>query len=709
MKKGLIIIAFLLSFLPEAFASNPEKARWIWYPGDMEVWLHAQVANRRQERGEFYPPFWRMDSPYRLVRFEKSVELKEPETICIFAEGRFQFRVNGEIIHDYDHRNIHLPAGKINLSVLVDNPSAFPSLFIQGKTVCTDDSWRVTNQNNQFCPVASGNFTDPAQPPSSFHLEYRPVTSVVLERQPNAMLVDFGRETFGKVIAEGVKGKGQLRLFYGETKQEAQAKTLAETYDYRKINSATPGNDTTAARAFRYIYAEWDPAVSLGHVSALYEYLPLNDRGSFSCSDTLLNRIYEVSLYTLHLNTREFHLDGIKRDRWVWSGDAYQSYLMNFYTFFDQDVNKRTFYALRGHDPVETHINTILDYSFYWMIGLYDHFLYTGDTAFIRQIYPKTKSLMKFCLDRTNANGLVEGLPGDWVFIDWADMDKGGEISFQQLLLARSLEALAMSARLAGDEVYANDCRQRSEKIREMINAVFWNDQKHAFVHNRKNEVLSETVTRYANMFAVLFGYASDAQKQQIREHVLLNDQIQKITTPYMKFYELASLCEIGEQEKALHFVRDYWGGMLKLGATSIWEAYDPEQTGDQHYAMYGRPFGKSLCHAWGANPVYLFGKYLLGVKPTEAGYRSYVIEPTLAGLEWIEGKVPTPKGDISVYMNKKEIRIKAVPGGCTLRIKSRKTPRVAPGLEVTQKGNGVYDIRLAQTTDEQLIRYWPE
>ncbi len=706
MKKELIIITFLLSFLSEAFASNPGKARWIWYPGDMEVWLHSQVANRRQERGEFYPPFWRMDSPYRLVRFEKSAELEEPETIRIFAEGRFQFRVNGEIIHDYDHRNIHLPAGKLNLSVLVDNPSAFPSLFIQGKTVYTDDSWCVTAQNNQFCHVASGSYTDPGLPPSSFHLEYRPITPAVLEWQSNAMLVDFGRETFGKVIAEGVRGKGQLRLFYGETKQEALAKTLAETYDYRNINSATAGSDTTESRAFRYVYAEWDTLVTLEHISALYEYLPLNDRGHFSCSDTLLNRIYEISLYTLRLTTREFHLDGIKRDRWVWSGDAYQSYLMNFYTFFDQDVNKRTFYALRGHDPVETHINTILDYSFYWMIGLYDHFMYTGDTAFIRQIYPRAKSLMEFCLARTNTNGLVEGLPGDWVFIDWADMDKEGEIGFQQLLLARSLEAIAMSARLAEDEAYAHDCQERSEKIRKMIFDIYWNDQKHAFVHNRKDGVLSETVTRYANIFAILFGYVNNEQKKQIKEHVILNDRIPKITTPYMKFYELASLCEIGAEEQALNFVRAYWGGMLKLGATSFWETYDPEQKGDAHYSMYGRPFGKSLCHAWGANPVYLFGKYLLGVRPTAPGYQSYVIEPSLAGLEWIEGRVPTPNGVMEIFMDRKIVKIKTAQGQGVLLIKSKKQPGVEKGVFCTPLGDNLYKIKLDVPQKEYVIRY---
>ncbi len=151
---------------------------------------------------------------------------------------------------------------------------------------------------------------------------------------------------------------------------------------------------------------------------------PLKRKDNFECSDSLLNQIYNTSLYTLHLNTREFHLDGIKRDRWIWSGDAYQSYLMNFYTFFDQEVNKRTINALIGHDPVERHINTILDYSFYWLIGIYDNYIYTGDTAFIRQIYPRMKTLMEFSLGRSNRNGFVEGLPGDWVFIDWAPIDK---------------------------------------------------------------------------------------------------------------------------------------------------------------------------------------------------------------------------------------------------------------------------------------------
>jgi hypothetical protein len=379
---------------------------------------------------------------------------------------------------------------------------------------------------------------------------------------------------------------------------------------------------------------------------------------------------------------------------------------MNFYSFFDEEVNKRTLFALRGHDPVETHINTILDYSFYWLIGVYDHFFHTGDTAFVRQIYPRMKTLLEFCLNRANQNGFVEGLPGDWVFIDWAPIDKTGEVSFEQLLLVRGLEAVAQSAVLAGDEEYATQCSRRAEQLKEKIFETFWSDDKNALLHSRKNGALSETVTRYANMFAVLFGYAGDGMKEKIRDHVILNSDILSITTPYMKFYELAALCEIDEKEKALAFVRDYWGGMLQLGATSIWEAYDPSQSGDEHYAMYGRPFGKSLCHAWGANPVYLFGKYLLGVKPTSPGYRTYLIEPSLAGLEWIKGKVPTPDGVLEIFMDKEKLKVKSAQGQGIVRIKSKTPPRVEKGVVCTSVGGNVYEIRLDVPQKEYVIRY---
>jgi len=451
------------------------------------------------------------------------------------------------------------------------------------------------------------------------------------------------------------------------------------------------------SRAFRYINVLFDDNVSADDISMLYEYSPVQQRGSFRCSDDEINKIWDVSTYTLHLNTREFFIDGIKRDRWVWSGDAYQSYLMNYYLYFDSPTVTRTLYALRGKDPVTSHINTIMDYTFYWFMGIYDYYQYTGDKSFIKQMYPRMQSMMDFCLNRRDKDGLMKGLPGDWVFIDWADkLSKQGEVSFEQLLLCRSMETMALCANIMQDKPEANQYDKLSKELRSKILAYYWSNQKHALVHSRVNGGQTDNVTRYANMFSIFFNYLTEAQKQDVKKYVLLNNQVQKITTPYMRFYELEALCAMGEQSHVLKEMKDYWGGMLKLGATTFWEEYDPSKSGAAHYAMYGREFGKSLCHAWGASPIYLLGKYYLGVKPTAPGYQQYLIEPKLGGLQWMEGSVPTPHGDIKVYCSTKQMKVSADSGAGTLRFASSSVPVCKEGV-VVAKGKNMYELSISK------------
>ena len=57
-------------------------------------------------------------------------------------------------------------------------------------------------------------------------------------------------------------------------------------------------------------------------------------------------------------------------------------------------------------------------------------------------------------------------------------------------------------------------------------------------------------------------------------------------------------MCLEGDYVTCLEHILDYYGGMIRLGATTLYELYDPEEEGIEHYAMYGRPYGKSLCHA---------------------------------------------------------------------------------------------------------------
>jgi hypothetical protein len=129
--------------------------------------------------------------------------------------------------------------------------------------------------------------------------------------------------------------------------------------------------------------------------------------------------------------------------------------------------------------------------------------------------------------------------------------------------------------------------------------------------------------------------------------------------------------------------MRQYWGGMLDEGATTFWEKYVPSEQGCQHLAMYGRPYGKSLCHAWGAAPLYLLGRYFLGVRPTKPGYEEFEVQPMLGDLEWMEGTVPTPFGTIHVEVNRHHVSVLSTGGNGSLVVGERRIA-IEPGRELS-------------------------
>lgn len=721
MKNRWIVVLVAISLATCTFAQT-----WIWYPGDYEIWLGNRMNNRRTERGAFFPPFWKTDSHYVVVEFSKQLNLSEPEEIFIAAEGKYNVKLDGKLQFGM-LETLLLPAGTHNLNIKVWNQSTPPAIYVKGKTVNSDATWRVTYEDKEwidesgkasdtsatiYMDAGCWNFDGATQLPSQFRLMRTLHQPTSRATQPEGgILYDFGKETFGYLTLKNLSGKGIIDIYYGESPGEAKDKAYCETLDKLQleagqvtdlaIRQTSPlsgiENEYTLenSKAFRYVYITHEPGVQIGEVSMQYEYLPEEYRGTFRCNDEELNRIWEVGAYTMHLTTREFFIDGIKRDRWVWSGDAIQSYLMNYYLFFDSESVKRTIWLLRGKDPVTSHSNTIMDYTFYWFLSVYDYYLYSGDWQFVNQLYPRMQTMMDYVLGRTNKNGMVEGMSGDWVFVDWADgyLDKKGELSFEQVLFCRSLETMALCAGLVGDRTNQQKYEKLAATLKAKLETTFWNASKQALVHNSINGVQSDAVTRYANMFSVFFNYLTPEKQQAIKHSVLLNDSILKITTPYMRFYELEALCALGEQETVMQEMKAYWGGMLKEGATSFWEKYNPKESGTQHLSMYGRPYGKSLCHAWGASPIYLLGKYYLGVKPVKEGYKEFSITPVLGGLKWMEGSVPTPNGNIHIHMDRKMIKVRATEGKGYLTIKSCRQPKA--------------NIGTVEKIDENTWRLW--
>jgi hypothetical protein len=77
-----------------------------------------------------------------------------------------------------------------------------------------------------------------------------------------------------------------------------------------------------------------------------------------------------------------------------------------------------------------------------------------------------------------------------------------------------------------------------------------------------------------------------------------------------------------------------------------------------------------SLSHGWAASPTSFLTNQVLGVAPTSGGFATFTVLPHPAdGLSWAEGKVPTPRGDITAAWKRRgttfTLRV-AAPGGTT-------------------------------------------
>ena len=326
---------------------------------------------------------------------------------------------------------------------------------------------------------------------------------------------------------------------------------------------------------------------------------------------------------TFHLNSREVYLDGIKRDRWCWSGDAYQSFMVNRYLYFEPSIIRRTIRALLGKRPYEQHINTINDYSAYLIISVWEYYYATGDVDFVNSIADDLYALYQFIVSRLNSEtGYVEARAGDWIFIDWANIDKEGPISAEQILLwqvYRTMEKLSEVSYIP-----CGDYKERAERLKSSIMRDYWDDERSGFIDSFTSG--KKHMTRHSGILAIMYDFVDKDKQNRIYENVLKGNIAEPITTPYFKFFELMALGKMGDIVGIQDYIDSYWGSMIELGATTVWEQFDPCKNGTEHLEMYGEKYGCSLCHAWGAGPIALLGSYCVGVKPTDIAYALHLV-----------------------------------------------------------------------------------
>lgn len=357
--------------------------------------------------------------------------------------------------------------------------------------------------------------------------------------------------------------------------------------------------------------------------------------GSFECDNSSMNTLWIKSLRTLYVTMRDSFMDCPDRERAQWWGDATNEMMMSMYSL---DTSAYLLYRkgvstmLSYIDPDTKVLQTVVpikgDYfelpvqQLAGICGFWTYYMYTGDSAFIKEVYSASKDYLELC--NIGQNGLVEHRCGSWDWLDW-----GEKIDVQTLENAwyyYALSSVKNMAELLGDELHLESVVNRMNALYSAYQTL-WNGYGYKSADN-------ESYDDRGNAVAVLSGLCPKENYDKIKELLFSI----RNASPYMEFYVLCSLCEIGEFSLAQHRMCERYKEMTDDNYSTLWEVWDK--------------YSGSMNHAWSGGPLVIMSRYIAGIRPLTAGYESIEIKPQFELCKKLSCAVPTVKGIVKLFFN---------------------------------------------------------
>lgn len=637
-----------------------EGTPWIYGSGELEAW-RLQLLRARKDSAELkvgYPGTYH--PPYQQVTFRYTPAAPiSLDQLVIRRVGQGRVFVNGRVVEnlrrnrEIDTLRLSAEEPILEVRIALASPTDPPALLIKSGPLATAGfGWEWKADTGHWQPVTRYPQNLSGVPP---HLLEDPTMQVNPESLQNG-LFDFGREMYGYIV---IQSSEPPTLYFGESETEARDTFNTVLEQTRKLVPIGKGRwRSKVPLAFRYAYL---PGLELLDVHCEAVIRPATYLGAFASSDPLLNEIWMKSAYTLRLNMHDFLLDGMKRDRLPWTGDMAMSMLVNSFTFADQELARRSLVGLGRAGIAQTDINGIVDYSLWWLIAQDQYQLYYGDRDHLEREWPRIQEALHILNSRTDSNGFLEVSSEDWIFIDWVNQPKWTAVQVMWWWAQRS--AIQLAQRMQDTEM-VQFWEASSNTLSKNLYAAAWNSDREAWLSSPD---ATRVFTRHPNFLAVVSGLTKPDDAQGIR--TLLEDpNVAAVGTPYMAGFEMMGLSKLGNIDYTLEKISEYWGGMIARGATSFWEAYDANQNGVEQYAYYGRPYAKSLSHAWSAGPAAILPSQILGIRPLEDGWKRIAVAPNLGSLQWVHAAVPLPTGLLKVDVEKRRITVE-VPQGVTVEL----------------------------------------
>ncbi len=472
------------------------------------------------------------------------------------------------------------------------------------------------------------------------------------------LILDFGREIQGGIeIVTTINNKkpvGSVRVRLGESVSETMSDVGVDgaTNDHamRDFVVALPwlGRLEVGNSGFRFVRIDLvdpDTKVEIKEISATFTYRDMPYLGSFSCNDERLNQIWMTGAYTVHLNMQDYLWDGVKRDRLVWVGDMHPEVMTINSVFGNNEVVPKSLDLARDLTPLPNWMNGISSYSMWWILIQRDWYYYQGNLDYLRKQKDYLTALLHQLSTKIDPSG-KEILDGGR-FLDWPSSENKEAVhAGLQSMMVITFQAGAELCTVLGDPETAKLCKFTVEKLKKHIPGMAGSKQA-----------------------AALLAMSGLVSPEKANAEILAKDGVHKMSTFY-GYYMMKSRAMAGDYQGAIDNIREYWGAMLDLGATTFWEDFDidwmknaaridevvPEGKVDVHRAYGGycyKELRHSFCHGWASGPTSWLTQYVLGVSVLEPGCEKIKIEPHLGDLLWVKGTFPTPFGVVKIEHQK--------------------------------------------------------
>ena len=545
-------------------------------------------------------------------------------------------------------------------------------------TICTDASWQTAESAVRFSELYDGETYDAAFEPSVWtpavicdgptdtlieqqgepvREQERIAPARIFKTPAGEIVVDFGQNLTGyvEIALDGVKGEAvelshaevldKNGNFYTENYRSAKAKYL-----YFCKDGAQRYKPKLTFYGFRYIRVDRFPCgaehAAQENFTAIAVHSDMKRTGYLSCSDPLLNKLFENVIWGQKSNFLDVPTDCPQRDeRLGWTGDAQvfiRTACLNFDAerFFtkwlaDLAADQREDGAVGHVIPNVLHQSGSAAWDDAATICPWAVYLAYGDPNILRAQFASMKKWVDYITAHTTTRDLWTGGEhyGDWLGLDAPSGSYKGssrEDLIASAFYAHSTALVIKAGRVLGQDISAY------EALYERIVRAF-----------RQAYPVYQTQTECT--LAIYFALAEDTQKAADQLAQMIRSCGTKLQTGFVGTpYLLHALSAHGYTELAYDLLlrREYpsWLYPVTKGATTIWEHWDGQMENGDFWSSDMNSFNH---YAYGAVADWVY-TVAAGIQTVEEkpGYAAVRIAPQPdKRLDWLEASVETRHG----------------------------------------------------------------